>query len=248
MALKIAQSASPIDEAYWDWSVWIEGTGDELDGVKEVTWKLHPTFSEPIRRVSSRNTKFKLRASGWGEFTVYATVDMKNNRSTYLEHRLTLAQSDEVDKVGAPKKAPPLGAKEERPSVFLSYSLNNADLAAHLARELEKNAYIVVRDVDIPAGVELRLWSQDQIRKSRAVVVLGADESAAARSLDVQLASSNDVPIIPVTLRRSPVKKGDVSPMLGKIKALHVAGDRPTAIARTLAAMIDDLLKRDFAQ
>ena len=46
-----------------------------------------------------------------------------------------------------------------------------------LAKELEKSQYNVVRDIDIPMGVELHHWNVDQIGKSDAVVVLGADES-----------------------------------------------------------------------
>ena len=97
MTLKIVQSAAPIvqsagpkNSTYWDWSVWIDGTDAELDGIKEVTWKLHPSFSPSVYRSSSRSEKFKLNSSGWGEFTIYAEVKNKNGKLKSLRHWLTL--------------------------------------------------------------------------------------------------------------------------------------------------------------
>jgi hypothetical protein len=243
MALKIAQSASPKSEARWNWSVWIEGNDAELDSVHEVTWKLHPTFKQPVRRVDTRATKFRLDSVGWGEFTIYATLKIKDGRSKSLQHWLKLVEGDEPSGVSAPtSKTRSRGSKSEQPSVFLSYSLNNASLAALLAKELEKNKYNVVRDVDIPDGVKLRDWNVDQIGKSNAVVVLGADQSGVARSSEVQIAQSAGVPVIPVTLGSSLAKKAGVSPMFGKIKPLHVAASNPAEIAPALATMIGKLL------
>jgi hypothetical protein len=243
MALNIAQSSSPEGKARWNWSVWIEGSDAELDSVQEVTWKLHPTFKQPIRRVDTRATKFRLDSVGWGEFTIYATLKIKSGRSKSLQHWLKLVGADEPSGVSAPtSKKGSRGSNSERPSVFLSYSLNNANLAAHLAKELEKNKYNVVRDVDIPLGVELRHWNIDQIGKSDAVVVLGANESGVARSSEVQIAQSAGVPVIPVTLGSSSAKKAGVSPMFGKIKPLHVAANHPAKIAPALATMIGKFL------
>jgi hypothetical protein len=242
MTLKIAQSASPKSDARWKWSVWIEGSDAELDSVQEVTWKLHATFKQPVRRVDTRATKFRLDSIGWGEFTIYATLKMKSGRPKSLQHWLTLTEKESPGGISPPKsKTKSQGKTSGQPSVFLSYSLNNAKLAAHLAKELEKNKYNVVRDVDIPLGVGLRDWNVDQIGKSNAVVLLGADESGAARSSEVQIAQSAGVPVIPVTLGSSSAKKTGVSTVFGKIKPLHVAAGNPAEIA-TLATMIGKFL------
>jgi hypothetical protein len=243
MALKIAQSASQEAETRWKWSVWIEGSDVELDTIQEVTWKLHPTFSQPIRRIDTRATKFKLNSVGWGEFTVYATLKIKNGRSKSLQHWLKLVEAYALGGGAASGgKTAPGASDDKSPSVFLSYSLNNASLAAHLAKELRKHNYNVIRDVDIPMGVELHHWNLDQIGKSDAVVLLGADESGAARSSEVQIAQSAGVPVIPVTLGSSSTRKAGVSPMLGKIKPLHFAANRPAEIAPALATMIGKFL------
>ena len=128
---QIAQSAAPEGETRWNWSVWIEGSDAELDTVQDVTWKLHSTFKQPIRRVDTRSEKFKLSSSGWGEFTVYATVKLKNGRSKSLQHWLRLTAGNEPAGAAAARaKTLPRASSSERPSVFLTYSLNNANLAA----------------------------------------------------------------------------------------------------------------------
>jgi hypothetical protein len=240
MTLKIAQSAAPNLRARWDWSVWIEGTDNELDGIEEVTWKLHPTFPTPIRHVQSRETKFKLSTSGWGEFEIFATLNMKNGRSRSLQHWLRLVDPVESGRAATVKsKTAPQGSEVQRPAVFLSYGLNNASLAAHLANEL-KSDYEVVRDIDIPEGADLRLWNREQIGKSDAVIVLGADESGVSRSPEVKIAQSKGVPVIPVTIGS---RSNKISPTLGKIKPLRVTMDSPIKVAPTLATMIGKLLK-----
>jgi hypothetical protein len=233
MALKIAQSASPKSEARWNWSVWIEGSDAELGSVREVTWRLHPTFEQPVRLVDTRATNFRLDSVGWDEFMIYATLKMNNGRSKSLQHWLKLVEEDEPSGVSAPmSKTRSRGSKSERPSVFLSYSLNNASLAAHLARSAMSIFLLASK---------LRDWNIDQIGKSNAVVVLGADQSGIARSSEVQIAQSAGVPVIPVTLGSSLAKKADVSPMFGKIKPLHVAASNPAKIAPALATMIGKL-------
>jgi hypothetical protein len=242
MTLKVAQSAAPNDQTRWDWSVWIEGTDNELDAIEEVTRKLHPTFTTPIRHVKSRETKFKLSTSGWGEFEIHATLKMKNGRSNSLRHWLKLVDPAEPSRAAPVKgKMAPQDSERQRPAVFLSYGLNNASLAAHLANGL-KSDYEVVRDIDIPEGADRRPWNREQIGKSDAVIVLGADESGVSRSPEVKIAQSKGVPVIPVTVGGRSNKKL-VSPTLGRIKPLRVTMDSPIKVAPTLATMIGKLLK-----
>ena len=71
MTLELRQAANPTqDDRYWTWSVWLEGTDDELDGVSKVRYQLHPTFPQPVHDITDRQSKFRLDGSGWGEFAV----------------------------------------------------------------------------------------------------------------------------------------------------------------------------------
>lgn len=94
MALRIKQDYKYVGDDYWKWSVWIEGPASDLDRVSSVTYSLHPTFPNPIRKISSRKNKFRLRTAGWGVFMLYATVLNKNGMTEKLKHQLELRYPD----------------------------------------------------------------------------------------------------------------------------------------------------------
>ena len=92
MNLEVKQSVTPHDQGWWDWSVWLDGPAEELDEIKYVEYVLHPTFSPPTRKVSDRDTNFRLDARGWGEFNIKIRVhtDDDDEDVTVLEHWLEL--------------------------------------------------------------------------------------------------------------------------------------------------------------
>ena len=94
MALKIEQGFEYQGEDWWKWWIWIDGSKEELDQVDRVIYILHPTFHNPVRTVTTRSTKFRLEASGWGVFLIRAKVIHKSGRETLLTHDLVLKYSD----------------------------------------------------------------------------------------------------------------------------------------------------------
>src|SRR6185369_12704930 len=59
---------------WWHWSVWLEAPRAELEKIEYVEYVLHPTFPQPVRRVTDRSTNFRFESAGWGEFMIYAKV------------------------------------------------------------------------------------------------------------------------------------------------------------------------------
>ncbi len=92
--MKIKQNQELVRKNYWNWSVELEGTEEELDNVIFVVYTLHETFPNPIRRISSRNNNFKLKTAGWGEFMIYAKVLFKDKTETRLTHWLELSDEE----------------------------------------------------------------------------------------------------------------------------------------------------------
>ncbi|TMQ23817.1 MAG: hypothetical protein E6J90_09620 [Deltaproteobacteria bacterium] len=137
MALKLAQSDENVRPDWWRWSVWLEGGGDELDRVSDVTYLLHPTFPEPVRVVSDRSSAFRLDSAGWGEFMIRADVRMGDGTVRTIHHELELHVAE------------PPGPASDVPQVFLSHSAIDGRLAAHVSRELESHGG---RDVAELAG------------------------------------------------------------------------------------------------
>ena len=94
MALSIQQSQEYVGSNRWRWSVWLNGTPEELDSVDYVTYILHPTFHDPVRRISDRTTNFRLDTSGWGTFTMHANIVHRGGHQTTLNHDLVLLYPD----------------------------------------------------------------------------------------------------------------------------------------------------------
>jgi transcription initiation factor IIF auxiliary subunit len=83
--LKINQSQIYRGDDWWSWSVWIDGSEDELNGIAKVEYTLHPTFPKPVRIVETRDNRFKLSTEGWGGFLIYASVFQKDGSLCHLQ-------------------------------------------------------------------------------------------------------------------------------------------------------------------
>ena len=90
MNIEIKQNSSYIGNRRWNWSVWLAGPSAELDQIDHVTYTLHPTFSNPVREIHTRRGGFRLKSSGWGEFTIYIDVTRKDGELIQLSHDLKL--------------------------------------------------------------------------------------------------------------------------------------------------------------
>jgi transcription initiation factor IIF auxiliary subunit len=92
--LEIKQWEHFEGDDWWKWAVWIEGTDEALDQIEYVEWTLHPSFPNPVRRVTNRAEKFRIDSGGWGVFTIHARVEKKDRNSVRLRHYLRLHRSD----------------------------------------------------------------------------------------------------------------------------------------------------------
>lgn len=91
---KIAQDYKYRGDDYWQWSIWIEGSVECLDRIESVTYTLHRTFRNPVRKVVDRSSKFRLKSAGWGMFRIYARIMLKDGLYQNLTHDLILKHPD----------------------------------------------------------------------------------------------------------------------------------------------------------
>ena len=73
---------------YYDWTIFVQATDEELDAIEFVTYFLHPTFPNPVHNSSDRWSNFALRARGWGTFEVGALIHLKDGTTKALTHEL----------------------------------------------------------------------------------------------------------------------------------------------------------------
>jgi hypothetical protein len=79
----------------WEWSIYLSGSPQEINGIHCVTYHLHPTFPHPNRQVCDDNFDpqhaFVLSTNGWGTFVIKVDILFKDGTVLYGQHALSFA-------------------------------------------------------------------------------------------------------------------------------------------------------------
>lgn len=192
MSIQIAQSCAPAGKDHWKWSVWLDGTPEELDGVDHVVYTLHPTFPEPVRRIADRETAFRLSSAGWGEFSIHAAVHYRDGRVDKLDHWLVLGGMSRSGKEAVPA-----------PRIYLSFGLADAPAAKAILAALH-HAGVEVRTsdqmVDAHAGMPFEQVVTQQLQSVSRAVFLVSRHSSPWLKREAELAGRLGIPRAFVTL------------------------------------------------
>jgi transcription initiation factor IIF auxiliary subunit len=87
-----ANTSRYVGAGRWDWTVYLRAPPKVLKEIKCVTYKLHPTFPNPVRKVcelGDARFPFGLSANGWGRFTVEINISFNDGRERQLRHMLS---------------------------------------------------------------------------------------------------------------------------------------------------------------
>lgn len=71
---RIEYKQRPGGKKHFHLAVFVDESEAKLHQIRMVEYKLHETFSEPIRHNDERENRFTERFFTWGKFTVEATV------------------------------------------------------------------------------------------------------------------------------------------------------------------------------
>ncbi len=184
MDIYVGQDASKTQKKWWKWSVWLEGSDEELDQIKSVEYILHPTFPNPVINVSSRENKFRLNASGWGEFMINIHVHRKDGEEIALQHWLQLWERSSA-------------YQHRPPTAFFSYSVADAYYAEVIGERLEEMGFKVIT-VD-----QLRQALEDEGPDRRTVhlgVIFVSDAHSPFVGREIGALKEANVPLILVLL------------------------------------------------
>lgn len=123
--IRFANDSSPIDSngKRWKWSIWVDEPPSVIERITKVVYTLHPTFAEPVHAVNDRSDRFRLRASGWGEFEIDVAVHMKSGDVVEASHWLALGND-------APTKSPSPSPSSVSTSSFFERVANKARASA----------------------------------------------------------------------------------------------------------------------
>jgi transcription initiation factor IIF auxiliary subunit len=197
--IKMNNSAKYKGKDRWEWSVWIDGPAERLDEIAYVEYILHPTFTQPIRRVEDRGSQFRLNGRGWGEFMIHANVATHTGEIQRLDHWLKLTDEN--------RSAGMRVADVEKPTVFLSYSRVDSRIAEELRRFLEEQkGYEVLTDNQLNPDEPVARAVKSLISRTDALVALIPDEISSQWVLEeIVEALHQQIPVVPILLGREAV-------------------------------------------
>jgi hypothetical protein len=247
MSLRIAQSDKYAGDGWWSWAIWLEGTPDELKQVESVTYFLHPTFPTPVREVRSRKTNFRLRAKGYGGFTLKARVELRDKKSRMLKHELKLELPKVTHKPGKPQSASTVEAgkpiqSKEGPRVFLSYSVADAKVADMVKQTLQARGVTAVdASSAFEPGSSLRQTTSHALLSSDAVVTIHSDAPNRWADGEIATARARAIPVIPLVLGSEGVKPRDWA----HTQAIHLShSPEQGEVEEKLTGMLPGFLKK----
>ena len=99
------------------WCVFLQASRAELREVESVEYVLHPTFPDPVRRISDRDHCFALESRGWGIFTIQIKIQMTDDKTERGQYRLRL-ERDEWPKGDKLERFPDLPTQKTYEALF----------------------------------------------------------------------------------------------------------------------------------
>ena len=241
MPLKVRQGCDYRGQDWWGWSVWIEAGDSVLDEIEYVEYSLHPTFPDPVRRVTNREEKFLIKSEGWGEFMIGVHIFTRKGEHLKRQHWLTLDYPTTPSKKNIASGGARLSKRgSERPTLFLSGGVTELGLANALSEALEQEGFEVVRMEDAPPGVP---WDQAirlLTKQADIMVMLISGGLTSWGMREIAAAIDHKLPILPVVV-------GPLSQLPEELRGFQAiplkdASD-PTAIAPQLAQQIKQSIK-----
>jgi transcription initiation factor IIF auxiliary subunit len=90
MTFKFYNYSLRTERKRFKWKVFMDETAVKLAQVQSVEYRLHETFEKTIWTIEDRNSQFALEGDGWGEFTIYITIYLKDGTEEYTAYNLDL--------------------------------------------------------------------------------------------------------------------------------------------------------------
>jgi len=198
--LRLESDSRLIGDNLWDWSVRVVGPPQEMAEIESVTYRLHPTFPNPVQRVVDASTGFRLRSSGWGEFAIAADVRFRDGRVNRLARWLELRDETGVRVSGSP-------AGGTRPTVFLSYSIADNAMVRKLSESLEGQGLEVWTDQRIEAGSDWQAELRRRMKSADFVVPVLSDPPSDFVEEEAKLARGAGRQVLPIVVGEAKLPK-----------------------------------------
>lgn len=197
MDIQIGQEAKRRSHGSWDWSIWLEGSDEDLDQVASAEYVLHPTFPNPVQEVSNRANSFRLDARGWGEFLIHVNIHLQDGTTLKHEHWLKLRDAlAETQAKGAAEFSFDIPEPQRR--VYLSFSLADLQLAEKIGEALRQYSIKVLMSVDFDPSLTLDRALSLELEPINGAIFIITDIRSPYMPYEIQVMRQNDITILPV--------------------------------------------------
>jgi|SRR5579859_287549 len=82
------------DDDWYEWCIFVDSDPETIHRIRSIEYILHPTFPNPVRTVTNKETRFALFSSGWGVFRIGINIEWETGSWTTASHHLTFSQDD----------------------------------------------------------------------------------------------------------------------------------------------------------
>jgi len=226
MRIHIRQDSQYKGKGFWKWSIWIDAPEKELNQIESVTYRLDPSFGQPIQIMTNRKKQFRLEASGYSEFRIDVSIKRKGGRISKTMHWLELPH---------PMETSEKRGRREQAVVYLTYGAADADLAAALRDSLEARNVKVITSQDAPPDVPLQESMRGLIEETNIAIAIVSEATGPWVEREAELFISQNLPVIPIFVSQHP----KIPSSLRGIVAFPMTGvDDANAVAQKLVDQI----------
>lgn len=187
MSIEVKHDSTYQRDNLWEWAIWVEGIDGDLDRIEHVVYTLHPTFPNPVQRVTDPTSNFRLTGSGWGEFMIYVSIGWKDGRTEQRQHWLALERPSNDDDSTAADNAPA--------SLFLSSGVADQPFADALSSALQAEGIQVFTADEVPDSEPLDASRSSAVSRANQVVFIVSDKRSPWLARQVEEAKSQGTPI-----------------------------------------------------
>src|SRR5262245_27266794 len=79
---------------WYEWCVFVDEPENVVRQIGSVEYVLHPTFPEPVRLLTDKETRFALFSSGWGGFRIGVTLAFEDGQKVSGSYHLRLKKGN----------------------------------------------------------------------------------------------------------------------------------------------------------
>jgi hypothetical protein len=242
MKISLKQDATYVRANWWKWSVWVEGSKDDLAQIESVEYTLHPSFSHPTQCIEDRRTNFRLDSAGGGEFQIHATVAIKNGRTKRLSHWLEL-KSPEEEKAQPKAATRGMASAVAPPVIFLCGLISDMPFAQALKKAFAEQGAKVLMIEDQPSELPWEVSLNMLLNQADLAMFIISDVPNTWMKREFEAIRKRKMPFIPILVMNNKVKSSDLPVEMGQaIRIKAVPPDQNDKEAHSIAKRIQSQL------